>query len=746
MSTRIKTRNSLFIQIFAGFLAVIILLSSLHWISFSILKNDTKGELIKYNRLLLQNTVKEYERVFTSVKSNLYSLYYDPKVAAANVKLALQRMDRIDYMKEGQIINEIENHVSDRALYLDNILIYFNQSSIVLDKGGRSNAETLFLSDYKSSIYSYSFWQGQFVEGYTYRLHPSSEFSIIPGSIRSLLPISIKETPKYQIIALLDTDRMLQAFHNLPDVEFMIMDKNKQPLFQTTSDFPESVLNKFEGADGEVEQGQYYYFSQKGNESALSYIVKMPTSIVSAQMKKFNLNLLLALGLSIGAGIVCSHFFSRRLYRPVKQIITAVQHSKLKGLGSTISEFNLIHDKIHSLIKERNDIQTELINKKSLLTNYGYMNKLKMIRSDLSDLQDFILANRKFRIILFHLQFRHASLKELNISLDDVSYYLREYINLVMSDSFPGSHTFQIESNQILSIIFDDKPIDTLQETMLPLKKVWDGDSQYYLISIAMSSIYASAAEFSKAYNEVLEKAGQAKLLSETQFISDLRPLVNHAYVLEKEKEFDLNLREGNILESKESLNQMLRYLHQKEESADNIRKFAKSILERIFQQTATFDQKINLAELRIDLKETEECFTIEEISHRMEPHIVRVTSLIRSVKNEQNDLANRAADIMEASYAEDISLDSVAESLNISSNYLSILMKEKTGINFSEHLNNVRIRKAKELLESTSLSVQDVGIRIGYRNVTSFIRMFKKVTGLTPGDYRKQIKLQPFR
>ncbi|SHE13007.1 Uncharacterized HTH-type transcriptional regulator ypdC [Chlamydia abortus] len=90
--------------------------------------------------------------------------------------------------------------------------------------------------------------------------------------------------------------------------------------------------------------------------------------------------------------------------------------------------------------------------------------------------------------------------------------------------------------------------------------------------------------------------------------------------------------------------------------------------------------------------------------------------------------------------------MDSVADSLNISSNYLSILMKEKTGINFSEHLNNIRIRKAKELLESTSLSVQEVGIRIGYRNVTSFIRMFKKITGLTPGDYRKQIKLETLR
>ncbi|MDF2717669.1 MAG: AraC family transcriptional regulator, partial [Paenibacillus sp.] len=80
---------------------------------------------------------------------------------------------------------------------------------------------------------------------------------------------------------------------------------------------------------------------------------------------------------------------------------------------------------------------------------------------------------------------------------------------------------------------------------------------------------------------------------------------------------------------------------------------------------------------------------------------------------------------------------------MNMSSNYLSAYIKEKTGTNFSDHLNNVRIRQAKEMLYGTSLTIQDIGERIGYRNVTSFIRMFKKITGLTPGDYRKRSALE---
>ena len=60
-----------------------------------------------------------------------------------------------------------------------------------------------------------------------------------------------------------------------------------------------------------------------------------------------------------------------------------------------------------------------------------------------------------------------------------------------------------------------------------------------------------------------------------------------------------------------------------------------------------------------------------------------------------------------------------------MSPTYLSGYIKEKTGSNFSDQLNAIRITKAKELRDD-NMPIQEVGNRIGYRNVTSFIRMFK--------------------
>jgi two-component system response regulator YesN len=97
----------------------------------------------------------------------------------------------------------------------------------------------------------------------------------------------------------------------------------------------------------------------------------------------------------------------------------------------------------------------------------------------------------------------------------------------------------------------------------------------------------------------------------------------------------------------------------------------------------------------------------------------------------------------VEHHYNEDLSLDSVASKINLSSGYLSNYIKQKTGVTFSEHIMEVRIRKAKEMLRDSSLPIGVIAEKIGYYSATSFNRWFKKATGLSPGEYRRQSTLK---
>ncbi len=84
------------------------------------------------------------------------------------------------------------------------------------------------------------------------------------------------------------------------------------------------------------------------------------------------------------------------------------------------------------------------------------------------------------------------------------------------------------------------------------------------------------------------------------------------------------------------------------------------------------------------------------------------------------------------------LSLNFLSDSFHLNPKYLSHLFKEETGEKFSDYLTEVRISHAKRLLLSTNDSVQAIAECVGYNHAFSFIRAFKKMAGLTPGDYRR--------
>ncbi|MNN89103.1 Arabinose operon regulatory protein [compost metagenome] len=86
-----------------------------------------------------------------------------------------------------------------------------------------------------------------------------------------------------------------------------------------------------------------------------------------------------------------------------------------------------------------------------------------------------------------------------------------------------------------------------------------------------------------------------------------------------------------------------------------------------------------------------------------------------------------------------DLSLTYLSGEFELNAKYLSQMFKEEFGVNFLDYLGNVRIQQAKRLLMETGESIQVIGIQVGYPNVRSFMRVFKKLTGVTPGEYRKK-------
>ncbi len=89
--------------------------------------------------------------------------------------------------------------------------------------------------------------------------------------------------------------------------------------------------------------------------------------------------------------------------------------------------------------------------------------------------------------------------------------------------------------------------------------------------------------------------------------------------------------------------------------------------------------------------------------------------------------------------YADKISLDEVAERVYLAPAYLSRVFKNETGQTFTNYLNSVRIEKSKELLSHYSLKLSDIALSVGFEDQSYFTKVFKKITGLSPLQYRKK-------
>jgi transcriptional regulator GlxA family with amidase domain len=97
------------------------------------------------------------------------------------------------------------------------------------------------------------------------------------------------------------------------------------------------------------------------------------------------------------------------------------------------------------------------------------------------------------------------------------------------------------------------------------------------------------------------------------------------------------------------------------------------------------------------------------------------------------------AIDFMNANFHRKIALDEIAEVLNSSSSNFRHLFKKETGITPVEYLIRLRMKKARELLKTTFLSVKQVTAASGYNTKSHFTRHFKRQFGVTPSEYRKQ-------
>lgn len=128
----------------------------------------------------------------------------------------------------------------------------------------------------------------------------------------------------------------------------------------------------------------------------------------------------------------------------------------------------------------------------------------------------------------------------------------------------------------------------------------------------------------------------------------------------------------------------------------------------------------------------------ITRVQQRMKPEAAETAPLGIVRKGDKSKYVQEAMDYISAHYNDpDISVGTVAQSLNISEGYLSHTFKKETDYTLLNYLTRYRIHKAMELLKDCRVKVYEVAEQVGYRDIAYFSATFKKYAGISPSEYQ---------
>jgi AraC family transcriptional activator of pobA len=179
---------------------------------------------------------------------------------------------------------------------------------------------------------------------------------------------------------------------------------------------------------------------------------------------------------------------------------------------------------------------------------------------------------------------------------------------------------------------------------------------------------------------------------------------------------FNYSVKEALFLSEKEEtiINGIIRYIEQEYQA--NIDKFS---------------QEVIIAQLELLLTYSKRFYERQFITRKITSHRIlnRLEDLLENYFNDERLLSKGLPTVQY-----------VAEKLNVSTKYLSSLLKQLTGQTTQQHIQNKLINKAKEKLSTTSLSVSEIAYQLGFEHSQSFNKLFKSKTELSPLEFRRSI------
>lgn len=768
--------NKLFVKILFSFLSFLIPLLLLGTLTYTNFVTDRKEEYAQKLHLDMLSSTQNVEDYWRKVYETSTVFFSDPVV----IRLMKPKQDWS--LQEIADLNLLQVSMSRAKFninsFVDGFFAYVDNEYVFTDSG-INEYDYFFNKFYRYHSYDSEFWSNRFeTVRYMEVMKPTRVgTSFDSKEVITFLTASQIGDNKPVLGVTVSVDKIWKLFDPIlkPGVNRMIVaDKNQQMVMSSDQAFANetalrtigSTFSTNESKDIEVQiNGEQFIVNQVNNELiGWSFYTLTPVEEFNRQASGiYNFIVTLCIVLCF-VSLVFACLFSYRIYTPIRRIGEVLENSSTEWNGDNDVATRYSHDLQHigagiqRILFHQSQFQGQMEMLAQEYVDYVLFQLMK--GHSLSDDQTENLQ----RILRTRLDFQEdgflcctISLKFKNRFWTDIQDVERIIIESKMKNLFYGlmrekANLYTLETGKSQYTLIFNVSLTATSETvkggMQELADLFSSDTQFCQLHIAIGDICEGVDGISKSYRNSISALHQItgnpdfKIVEFTQGSSSQAPII---YTYSDENKLLQLLRFGNKEDVVQWVEELLRSNKDALYSLDILYTKLFETGRRFLVERSIDPEKVLRAEDKQYLLQSQSMISKEDTRQQILLNFFFDT--MDQIKLEHSsprsaELASTIKQYVEDNYMNDLHLEKISEEMGVTVKYISRLFKETYDFNITGFISELRVNKAKELLETTNLPVSTISAQVGIFDRTTFLRTFKKLEGVSPNEYRKQNRI----
>ncbi|WP_187274425.1 helix-turn-helix domain-containing protein [Paenibacillus sp. N3.4] len=720
------------------------------------------SEVTRSNEALLNQVKQSFDNQFKDIKRMGLQLSLDPKVTKflnqSDYSTAEVKLDTLELISSLRSYGASNGDITDLYLYLKTQQIGVSTSAM-------NEADLLFQLFHGDKDMTMAEWQKAVNKTYFGNFVKFANDDMV---YLQSLPIQDMSEAKATLVVLLNMERLKAAIANIQLAQsgsVLIIDSNNQLLMaagetEHISDIDYGRLTASEGSfQQNWAQGEVTVSYVSSVENAWKYVAIVPSKVYSAKVGLLRDWIYAGLFLCIFVGGPMSIWLTKRHYMPIRRMVDMVSpkvKSNLEGIGN---EFSLLQSFMTENAAFQDTANRTIQLQQNVLRSHFLARLLKGRVESGSALAQSMASfelrfkTNKFAILLFHIGeytelFMGTGPSDTESRLQYV-YYIVTNITEELIGRKHGVYSTEVEGMVafLVNIQGEDEAVakQELIEIAQEAQTIIQGKF-YIQLTIGISDIHPSVTGIPHGFEEALEALEYKFVIGPSQIIPYeriKRPKNELYYPLDTERKLINHIKTGQYEEAMDAVSELIVTNVSDGTLSLQLGKLLMfELIGTILKAIEHFQQ--GPSELAVEktvlIKQLTQCESFAEIEDEIYKFLKIVCDYVDSKKKSHNtNLKDQVLTYIDEHLADmSLSLTSLSLKFEVNAPYLSSFIKEQSGETFIDYVNKQRVRLAKQLMMNSDDTITDITQKVGFTNSNTFIRVFKRYEGITPGQFRK--------